>query len=193
VIAAVVIAGCGGSKHTGSSTGPATTSSTASTPSTSTPTGSESTPAATTPTTGKPKRKPRAPASGGASVSGGGGGSSGGGTSNGGGGSPGTKVSKPAGGATNARVPATFTIGRAGAVSPSTVSAPAFLAIQLTVISGDGRPHHVVVQTQQQMRVSVPANGKATVLLAGLKAGDYTVQIDGQPKAKLVIGGEPGP
>jgi hypothetical protein len=31
------------------------------------------------------------------------------------------------------------------------------------------------------------------VLLPGLKAGDYTVDIDGKPRAKLIIGGEPGP
>jgi hypothetical protein len=107
--------------------------------------------------------------------------------------SPGTSVKHPAGGSAKARVPATFTVRASGSVSPTSVSAPAFLAVELTVISGDGRPHRVVVQTPGKRALSVPANGRASVLLPGLKAGDYAVELDGAPRAKLVIGGEPGP
>ena len=110
-----------------------------------------------------------------------------------GGGSHGTKVKKPAGGSADARVPATFTIPRSGSVSPPTVSAPAFLAISLTVVSGDGKHHQVRVLTLAPHVLNVPAGGRASTLIGGLKAGDYTVQIDGKPRAKLVIGGEPGP
>jgi hypothetical protein len=80
-----------------------------------------------------------------------------------------------------------------GAVSPATVSAPAFLAVSVTVSSGDGNAHKVVVQTPTPHTLSVPAHGHASVLLPGLKAGDYAIEVDGKPKAKLVIGGEPGP
>jgi hypothetical protein len=74
------------------------------------------------------------------------------------------------------------------------VSAPAFLAVQVTVVSADGKPHSVVVESpDRQRKLTVPANGKASVLLPGLKAGDYPVEIDGKPRAKLIIGGEPGP
>jgi hypothetical protein len=111
----------------------------------------------------------------------------------GGGSSPGTKVKSPAGGSSNARVPATFTIGATG-VSPKTVSAPAFLAVQLTVVSGDGKGHAVVVVLPEGRRsLSVPAHGRASTLIPGLKAGQYAVDIDGKPRAVLLIGGEPGP
>jgi hypothetical protein len=111
----------------------------------------------------------------------------------GGGSSPGTSVVKPAGGSSNARVPATFTV-RASGVSPATVSAPAFLAIQLTVVSNDGKRHAVAVVLPGGRRLlSVPANGHASTLIPGLKAGEYAVDIDGKPRAVLLIGGEPGP
>jgi hypothetical protein len=99
----------------------------------------------------------------------------------------------PAGGSSNARVPATFTIGASGSVSPQTVSAPAFLAVALTVVSNDGHRHQVVVHTPVSRSLTVPANGHASVLIGGLRAGDYRVEIDGSQRAKLVIGGEPGP
>jgi hypothetical protein len=111
----------------------------------------------------------------------------------GGGSSPGTSVKSPAGGSSNARVPATFTI-RASGVSPATVSAPAFLAVQLTVVSGDGKGHAVVVVLPEGGRsLSVPANGRASTLIPGLRAGEYAVKIDGKTRAVLLIGGEPGP
>jgi hypothetical protein len=111
----------------------------------------------------------------------------------GGGSSPGTTVKKPAGGSSNARVPATFTV-RASGVSPATVSAPAFLAVQLTVVSGDGKRHAVAVVLPDGRRLlNIPANGRASTLIPGLKAGEYAVDIDGKPRAVLLIGGEPGP
>jgi hypothetical protein len=41
--------------------------------------------------------------------------------------------------------------------------------------------------------LSVPANGKASVLVPGLKAGEYRLEIDGATRGGLLIGGEPGP
>jgi hypothetical protein len=74
------------------------------------------------------------------------------------------------------------------------VSAPAFLAVALTVASGDGKRHAVVVVLPEGRRsLSVPANGRASTLIPGLKAGEYAVDIDGKPRAVLLIGGEPGP
>jgi hypothetical protein len=90
-------------------------------------------------------------------------------------------------------VPATFTIGSGGSVSPQTVSAPAFLAVSLTLVSRDGGRHQVVVHTPTSRSLTVPAGGRASVLIGGLKAGDYGLDVDGTPRAKLVIGGEPGP
>jgi hypothetical protein len=78
-------------------------------------------------------------------------------------------------------------------VSPQTVSAPAFLAVSLTVVSSDGRRHEVAVHTPAVRSLTVPAGGRASVLIGGLRTGSYGVDIDGAPRAKLVIGGEPGP
>jgi hypothetical protein len=73
------------------------------------------------------------------------------------------------------------------------VSAPAFLAVSLTVVSRDGHRHQVIVKTPTSRALTVPANGHASLLIGGLKAGNYGVEIDGAPRAELVIGGEPGP
>ena len=202
--AAAAIAGCGGSKHSSSSS----SSSTAPTGSTGTTTTTSSSAPATTktrtsaPTTTAGRRTtstrqttppPRTTTT---TTTTSGSGSASGGVApqpTAGGGAHRTKVDKPAGGSANARVPATFTISRSGSVSPPTVSAPAFLAISLTVVSGDGKPHQVRLLTLAPHVLHVPAGGRATTLIGGLKAGSYAIQIDGKPKAKLVIGGEPGP
>lgn len=51
----------------------------------------------------------------------------------------------------------------------------------------------MVVHTPTSRSLTVPAGGRASVLIGGLKAGDYGLDVDGTPRAKLVIGGEPGP
>lgn len=197
VLAAMTaIAGCGGSKSSSSAssatsrapTGSSATT-TASTPTSTAPTSTSPTATGETspPTTGTTTTAPQPKTTTG---------SGSGGVApqpSAGDGSHGTKVKKPAGGSANARVPATFTISRSGAVSPPTVSAPAFLAISLRVVSGDGKRHQVRVLTLAPHVLNVPAGGRASMLIGGLKAGAYAVQVDGKPRAKLVIGGEPGP
>jgi hypothetical protein len=91
------------------------------------------------------------------------------------------------------RVPATFLIRPGGALAPPSVSAPAFLAVQVTVVSGDGRAHQVVVRTPTPQTLSVPAHGHASVLVPGLRAGQYQIDVDGAARGLLSIGGEPGP
>ncbi len=93
----------------------------------------------------------------------------------------------------NARIPATFTILRSGALSPPTVTAPAHLPVQVTVISGDGRAHKAVLHTPTVYALSVPAHGRATVLIADLKTGRYPLVVDGAARWALVICGAPGP
>jgi hypothetical protein len=78
-------------------------------------------------------------------------------------------------------------------VTPATVSAPAFLAVALAVVSADGRRHQVVVHTPSPYSFTVAANARASVLIGGLRAGAYAVDVDGRQQGKLVIGGEPGP
>jgi hypothetical protein len=92
-------------------------------------------------------------------------------------------------------VPATFVIRPGGRLEPSSVSSPAFLALQLTVLSGDGRAHHVLVRTPTPHSLTIPARGRASLLIPGLRAGHYQLDLDGDTRvaAALLIGGEPGP
>jgi len=94
---------------------------------------------------------------------------------------------------TNARIPATFTITREGSLNPPTVTAPADFPVQVTVISGDGRAHKVVLHAPTVYVLAVPARGRGTVLIADLKAGHYALDVDGVARGALVIGGAPGP
>jgi hypothetical protein len=91
------------------------------------------------------------------------------------------------------RVPATFTIRQGGSLEPPTVSSPAFLAIEVSVASGDGRAHRVLVHAPTPRSLSVPAHGRVVVLLAGMRQGHYTIDVDGAPRGALEVGGEPGP
>jgi hypothetical protein len=61
------------------------------------------------------------------------------------------------------------------------------------VISGDGAPHKVLLRTPVSHSLSVPANGRGSILVPGQRAGNYPMYIDGSPHGELMIGGEPGP
>lgn len=86
-----------------------------------------------------------------------------------------------------------FTIGPGGTLAPSTVTGPAFIAIELTMVSGDGKAHQVVVRTPTRHTLSVAPGGKATTLIGGLKAGHWAIDVDGRTQGALITGGEPGP
>ena len=93
----------------------------------------------------------------------------------------------------DARIPATYTIVPGGSLNPPTITAPAHIPVQLTVVSGDGRSHLVVLRTEPPRTLTVPAHGHATVLIAGLRVGRYTLDVDSKPRGGLAIGGAPGP
>jgi hypothetical protein len=73
------------------------------------------------------------------------------------------------------------------------VSAPAFLALQISISSADGASHQVALGTPAPHMLGVAAHGHASLLIPGLRAGTYSIDVDGKPKAALIIGGEPGP
>jgi hypothetical protein len=102
-------------------------------------------------------------------------------------------ASHSSGGSTNVRVPATFVILAGGKLQPPQVSAPAFLAVQVSVASADGKGHRVVLKTPVPRTLSVPAHGHVSILVPGLKAGMYAIDVDGVAAGALSIGGEPGP
>lgn len=96
-------------------------------------------------------------------------------------------------GSSGVHLPATFTIGAQGGLSPPAVTAPAGVPIELTVISGNGKAHDVVLKTPHRHTLIVPAGGRASTAIASLTAGQYSLQVDGATKGTLVIGGQPGP
>ena len=107
-----------------------------------------------------------------------------------------TNPGAPATGGTppeDARIPATYTIVSGGSLNPPTITAPAHIPVQVTVVSGDGRSHEVVLRTEPPRALAVPADGRATVLIAGLRVGRYTLDVDSKPRGGLAIGGAPGP
>jgi hypothetical protein len=102
-------------------------------------------------------------------------------------------ATKPLPPPTHVRLPATFTIAPGGTLNPPVIAVPSSLPIELTVVSADGHAHHVVLQTSKPHALSVPANGKASVLLTGLKKGDYKLLVDGAVRGSLSIGVQVGP
>jgi hypothetical protein len=91
------------------------------------------------------------------------------------------------------RVPVTLTAD-GGALSPTVVTIPAFLAIELRV-SAKGGAEKLTISAPGGGTLSVGAGQTATKRLAGLKPGDYPVRTAGGGKATLrvVSGGDPGP
>jgi hypothetical protein len=73
------------------------------------------------------------------------------------------------------------------------VYAPAQIPVELTLISSDGHKHRVVVRTPAVHVLKVPAHGRASVLLGGLRAGRYVLRVDGVARGALQVGGAPGP
>ncbi len=85
------------------------------------------------------------------------------------------------------RVPASFTVS-AGTVTPSTVSVPAFLGIELRLRSGDGAAHEATLGTPDPVRVRVPASGTVSRRVGGLREGRYDVAVDGASgRATLIV------
>jgi hypothetical protein len=92
-----------------------------------------------------------------------------------------------------ARTPAAFVV-TAGHLSPRTVTAAAFLAVDVSVTSHDG-PQRVTIDAPGGSTFAVAAGGTRHVLLDGLKPGDYPITTAAGARATLhvVRGGAPGP
>jgi hypothetical protein len=78
-------------------------------------------------------------------------------------------------------------------VTPPTISVPAHFAVELTVVSRDGRAHQTVLRTIKPYPLSVPAHGRASVRIPAPRLGQYALDVDGARRATLVIGAQPGP
>ena len=102
-----------------------------------------------------------------------------------------TPVAPPA--ASGPRVPATYTIGSSGSLTPPQISIPAGYRVQLTFIDNGSAAASVVVMTPHPLHLTAPAGGDASTILSGLKKGSYTVTVNGTVRGSLAIGSSPGP
>ncbi len=97
------------------------------------------------------------------------------------------------GGAQPVRVPASFVVTPAGRLTPSTITVPPLLAVEISLRSDDGKPHRLVVGTTPPRVLRVAAGARAAVRISGLRAGRYPVTLDGRRAGALIAGGEVGP
>jgi hypothetical protein len=96
------------------------------------------------------------------------------------------------GGEEAVRVPAAFTAA-GGRLTPPTITVPPFLAVEVALTSGDGKPHRLTLQTPVPHTLTAPAGRRAAIRIPGLRAGRYPVLLDGRSAGALVAGGEVGP
>src|SRR4051794_19695300 len=99
-----------------------------------------------------------------------------------------------AGDEAEARVPVALTVGTDGTISPSTVSVPAFLALELQVRNRTGGAIRFTMEgADPPGPFEVAAGATSHARVSGVKKGRYTITIEGVGTATLVSGTEPGP
>ncbi|MGI8714121.1 MAG: hypothetical protein ACR2NR_13275 [Solirubrobacteraceae bacterium] len=91
------------------------------------------------------------------------------------------------------RIPVTFIIGAAEAVTPSLISAPADVTIQLQLHNRDAHAHRVQLSVPHFGGLEVPAHGTVTTEVTGVRKGTYRLLVDGAAKARIAVGAVPGP
>jgi hypothetical protein len=173
MLASLLIAACGGSGHSSSTTSSPTSSTSAAT-SANTATGANTAtstvsagPTTTTATTSS--RPPEVPTN------------------------KAPKHSKPTAPNTNVRIPAAFVIRAGGAVTPPLISAPANVTIELQLHNQDAKAHRLTLSVPHFASISVPAGASKTTDVTGAPKGTYRLLIDGAPQARIVVGAVPGP
>jgi len=98
------------------------------------------------------------------------------------------------GGARNVRVPARFVIVGPHRLEPRTITVPPFIAVQVSIRSGDGREHRFVLHAPEPQQIDVwPERRTASMRVPGLRAGRYSIRVDFVPAGALVVGGDAGP
>jgi len=93
-----------------------------------------------------------------------------------------------------ARVPVELTVKPDGTVTPSTVSVPAFLALDLVVHNETAGSVSAALEGGRPagaLEVGSGATGRRR--LVGLRKGRYTVRMQGAGTATVIVGVEPGP
>jgi len=94
------------------------------------------------------------------------------------------------GGGRNVPQEETFTVRPGGFLNPTAISSPPVTSIELRLVSHDGHRRHVLLLlTTTPHALTVPAHGRASVLLTGLTPGRYVLDVDGVARGALLIGG----
>lgn len=76
-------------------------------------------------------------------------------------------------------------------LTPAEITVPPFVAVRLSLTSGDGRPHRITVATPDgPVSVRVSGTGAASVTIPGLPRGSYRITGDGAVRATLTAGNE---
>jgi hypothetical protein len=90
-------------------------------------------------------------------------------------------------------LPATCTITSAGTLAPTAVALPAVGSVALSIRSDDAQVRHVVVRMPARSRaLTVPAHGRVSAVLRGIRPGRYVVDVDGLARGLVLVGGAPG-
>jgi hypothetical protein len=97
----------------------------------------------------------------------------------------------PSNGGATAVLPAAFTANPDGSLTPSTVAAPVSTTVLLTITSKASHPLRIFFSTGRFL--SLPAGGHGSLRLPGLKAGRYSIYVEGRIRGALVVGAAPGP
>ena len=97
----------------------------------------------------------------------------------------------PSNGAATAVLPAAFTANSDGSLTPSTVAAPVSTTVLLTITSKASHPLRIFLSAGRFL--TVPAGGRGSLRLPGLKAGRYSIYVEGRIRGALVVGAAPGP
>jgi alpha-L-arabinofuranosidase len=86
---------------------------------------------------------------------------------------------------------ATLTIRPGDRLSPTALTVPSSAPIELT-LSADGHSHHVALHGAGTRIITVPAHGRITTPISGLKPGRYALDVDGVGRGALLAGGPIG-
>jgi hypothetical protein len=75
------------------------------------------------------------------------------------------------------------------------VTIPAFVPVELTLASRDGRVHALALRADgRTYTLRVASGGRASTRIPGLRAGRYPLKAVGAgPGAALIVGGQVGP
>lgn len=87
-----------------------------------------------------------------------------------------------------AQLPATFTITAGGGLDPTAVSLPAVRAVKFSIVSRDGRTHHVLLRMTAGPRgLTVAGHHRATLVLRGVAPGRYVIDVDGLARGVVLV------